>query len=155
VAPFPPISCIHSSSRPFVLHALLIFLDLIILIILGEQCELWSCSLCSFSFLQPRVASSLWDHPTLQQSTGVGIQATTRYIYVLGNLTICYHVWLHQFSIVSTQRYKYHDNCRIKWSEVKWNEKCFLSYRSCSETNSNTKLTNEKWSLVKWLSCET
>jgi hypothetical protein len=34
----------------------------------------------------------LWDHPTLQQSTGVGIQATTRYIHVHGNLTIRYHV---------------------------------------------------------------
>jgi hypothetical protein len=34
----------------------------------------------------------LWDHPTFQQSTGVGIQATTRYIHVHGNLTIRYHV---------------------------------------------------------------
>jgi hypothetical protein len=43
----------------------------------------------------------------------------------------------------------------VKWSEVKWSEKYFLSYRSCSEKNSNTRLTNEKWSLVKWFSCET
>jgi hypothetical protein len=36
---FPPISYIHSSAPPFMLHALpnLLLLDLIILIILGEE----------------------------------------------------------------------------------------------------------------------
>jgi hypothetical protein len=45
---FPPISYIHSSSHPFVLHALLSsssFIDLIILIILGEKYKL--CTIAS------------------------------------------------------------------------------------------------------------
>jgi uncharacterized ubiquitin-like protein YukD len=89
-----------------------IILNLIILIISGEECKLWSASLCSFR--QPRVVHQ---HPVrLIRHVEVAV-VMTRWNYGGHDTLKLRWSWLIEITVVLTRwNYGGHDTLKLRWS---------------------------------------